>query len=124
MNAAAAFRVVRLGILAFLLDLPWLWMSSDWTASMFYKVQGNSLLRFQWWPAPVVYLAIGLLVTFASTAKEAALLGLATYAIYDFTNLATLKHYDARFAVADTVWGGFLFWLTWTVARSVGVIRV
>ncbi len=120
---AVLFRVVRLALLAFVLDLPWLYLTGDWTASMFYKVQGNSILEFQWWPAPVVYRAIGVLLTFATSAKEAALLGLATYAIYDFTNLATLKRYDTTFAVADTTWGAFLFWLTWTVAKSWGLIR-
>ncbi len=36
-------------------------------------------------------------------------MGAATYAVYDFTNLATLKNYDFSFAVVDTLWGGVLF---------------
>ena len=57
-------------------------------------------------PAAVVYLALGYLATIPKSLAEAFGIGAATYAVYDFTNLAILKSYDPIFAVADTLWGG------------------
>lgn len=37
-----------------------------------------------------------------------AALGLVAYATYDLTNLATLKDWSAKVAIADIVWGTFL----------------
>ena len=45
----------------------------------------------------------------ADTVWKAATYGVATYAVYDFTNLATIRGYQPAFAVADTLWGGILF---------------
>ena len=42
---------------------------------------------------------------------EAFMLGFLTYAIYDSTNYATLKNWDASVAIADSLWGGVLFFL-------------
>ncbi len=60
-------------------------------------------------PAAVVYIALGYLVLQTKTPLEAFYIGAATYAVYDFTNLATLKNYDFSFALVDSLWGGILF---------------
>ena len=44
--------------------------------------------------------------------KDAALLGLVIYAVYEFTNKALLKNWTYTTAVIDTVWGAMLFGLT------------
>lgn len=45
-------------------------------------------------------------------AVEAFLLGLVIYGVYDSTNYATLKKWDWKIAVMDTMWGATLFGLT------------
>lgn len=40
---------------------------------------------------------------------EAFLTGFLTYGIYDSTNYATLKNWDPKIAIADSLWGGILF---------------
>ena len=45
-------------------------------------------------------------------ARDAFLLGLVTYGVYDFTNLALLSKWQLFTAVTDTLWGGTLFYLT------------
>ena len=42
---------------------------------------------------------------------EAFLLGLFTYGIFDFTNMALFKNYNLTIALQDTIWGGILFTL-------------
>lgn len=92
------------------LDLPWLWFVGGWVSSIVQKIQGSPLV-FRTWTVIPVYLALGYLLEFAKTADQAFRLGWATYAVYDFTNYATLKHYPLQFAVADSLWGGVLMWL-------------
>ena len=43
---------------------------------------------------------------------EAFFLGLLIYGVYDSTNYATLKKWEANVAIMDTLWGGSLFALT------------
>jgi uncharacterized membrane protein len=41
--------------------------------------------------------------------KDAFLLGLVIYAVYEFTNYALLKNWSLLIVVIDTLWGGVLF---------------
>jgi uncharacterized membrane protein len=41
--------------------------------------------------------------------KDAFILGLVIYAVYDFTNVALLKNWKVSTAILDTLWGGVLF---------------
>ena len=101
-------KYVTTAALIAVLDLPWLYVSNTAASSMIRKIQGTDMdLRLE--PAVVVYFALAYLAQLPKTNVEAFLLGLCVYAVYDFTNLATLKGYDWRFAVADSLWGGVLF---------------
>lgn len=102
------FRIVVLAIAGVVIDIPWLLGTSAWSGQIIRTIQGSAL-ELNPLPAAIVYLAIAYLATIPKTATDAFTMGLATYAIYDFTNLATLKNYDPRFAVADSIWGGILF---------------
>jgi uncharacterized membrane protein len=80
---------------------------------MINKVQGSPM-EVQSSYGLVAYIFLYLMaVTFLPrlTYKEAFLLGFLTYGVYDFTNLATLKHWRLEIAMFDTVWGGLLFLL-------------
>jgi len=90
------------------LDVPWLMASSTFVSTMVRKIQGKDI-ELKAAPAIVVYLALAYLALLPKTPMDAFLLGLCVYAVYDFTNLATLVNYDWRFAVADSLWGGILF---------------
>ena len=52
-------------------------------------------------------------------AGDAFLLGLVTYGVYDFTNLALLSKWQLFTAVTDTLWGGTLFYLTTVLVKTV-----
>lgn len=91
-----------------ILDLPWLLFSNTYASGMIRKIQGSEM-ELRALPAVIVYIALAYLAQIPKTATEAFLLGLCVYAVYDFTNLATLAKYDWRFAIADSLWGGVLF---------------
>jgi uncharacterized membrane protein len=44
--------------------------------------------------------------------KDAALLGLCIYAVYELTNYALFKNWSFLTVIIDTTWGTFLYWLT------------
>jgi uncharacterized membrane protein len=102
------------GLLILVIDIPWLYMTQELSGKMFRKIQGSSI-QVVWWAALVVYVALAYLLLQTKEPSEAFGLGLATYAVYDFTNLATLRDYEPLFAVVDSLWGGVLFY----IARSV-----
>ena len=103
-----AIQLITAAVLLVVIDLPWLMVSGPYVKDMVQRIQGSPL-RFSYLPAIIVYLAMGYLVLQTKTPLEAFYTGAATYAVYDFTNLATLKNYDASFAIVDTLWGGILF---------------
>jgi uncharacterized membrane protein len=90
-----------------LFDLPWLLTIGETAQKLVLRIQGSQLiLRFA--PALVVYIALAYLVTQVDSPVDAFKMGIATYAVYDFTNMALFKDYPLSFALMDTLWGGIL----------------
>lgn len=104
-------------------DLVWLGV----VAKKFYQTYlgPRRLDRPKIIPAVIFYLIYGLAVVvlvldpalatnnWRGLIARAALLGLAAYAAYDLSNLATLKKWSTKLAVVDMVWGACL-----TIAAS------
>lgn len=61
------------------------------------------------WPIFIIYPAMAYLLLQSTSILNAAAIGGAAYAVYDFTNLATIKGYQLSFAIADSIWGSILF---------------
>lgn len=62
-----------------------------------------------------VFLIFGLnyfIISKNKSVKDAALLGLVIYAVYEFTNLALFKNWSVLTVILDTTWGAVLFGLT------------
>lgn len=110
-------NLLPISLLILVCDLPWLYASSSIVEPMIKKIQGGMPLEVRWPAAIPVYIALAYLVQVSKSTAEAGLIGLSTYAVYDFTNLATLKNYRVEFAVADSLWGGILF----MIVRELGV---
>lgn len=94
-------------LLLILFDLPWLLLNADAAQRLVFRIQGSDL-KLKMAPAFVVYLALAYLVTKTESVMEAFKVGMAVYAVYDFTNLAMFSKYPVAFALMDTVWGGVL----------------
>ena len=89
-------------------DLLWLGTGGIFARAMTERIQGEAI-SFRYVGAAVVYIALAYLLLDTSSYKQAFLRGLATYAVYDFTNYALFEKYDWKFAIADSLWGGILF---------------
>lgn len=118
MSMTRLLAVYGLTMVAFLaLDAVWLAL----VAKGFYQRTIGHLLapEIRWGAALLFYLiyvaAVLVLVvlptrgsTVLHTAALGAMLGLAAYAAYDLTNLATMRGFPTVVAVVDLAWGAFL----------------
>lgn len=98
---------ITMVVLAFV-DTPWLAFNTYVLKDPFY--QGGGQLRL--WAAVVVYVALAYLLLKTKSANEAFLTGAATYAVYDFTLMTVFSKFSLTTALADTLWGGILFYLS------------
>lgn len=114
--------IVVLALMMLVLDAPWLYLQSGWVQDFVSDIQGGKSMQLRPWAGIPVYLALGYLVTQAKSAPRAFLLGLCTYAVYDFTQLFTFDKYPLEFAVVDTLWGGTLMAITWSLAARLGLL--
>jgi len=94
-------------LLLILVDLPWLFLIGETAQRLVLRIQGSEM-RLRYAPALLVYVALAYLVTKTETPMEAFKVGVAVYAVYDFTNLAMFKNYTLQFAIMDSIWGGIL----------------
>lgn len=89
---------------------------------MIRDIQGKPM-KMKMMPAVIVYLAM--IATwyvfiykelkrhsFTENIVRAALLGLFTYSIFDFTNMALIDGYRLDLAVIDSLWGATLYGIT------------
>jgi uncharacterized membrane protein len=102
-------RLVAIAAVIFVIDLFWLNLIGGVYASAVEKIQGGRPISVRIIPALIVYGALAVLVDRAESVRDAALIGSATYAVYDFTVATIFKDYPIWIGVADTVWGGVLF---------------
>lgn len=107
-----------------ILDATWLGI----VAKDFYKKHMGDMLEFNIVPGILFYLMYAAAVVYFTTrrakpnwqtvALDSALLGFTAYATYDLTNLATIRNWSLKMALADMAWGT----LVTTVAGTVGAI--
>jgi uncharacterized membrane protein len=55
--------------------------------------------------------------------KDAFLLGIVIYSVYDLTTLALLKKWSPMISLIDSVWGGILFALTTAIVYRITLNR-
>jgi uncharacterized membrane protein len=107
-------------ILLLAVDAVWLLTAGRYALAMTERIQGSPV-TFRFAAAIPVYIALAYLIYQVNSVQEAALLGSATYAVYDFTSMTILKKYELGMAVADTLWGGALFAIVFTLIKKLGV---
>jgi hypothetical protein len=109
-------------VIIFLVDLPWLILGSTMSQKMIQDIQGSPL-TLRYIPSLIVYLALGYLIQIPKSSLEAFYIGTATYAVYDFTNYATLKKYSLSFAIMDSLWGGTLLTIVYNIGKSIKLLN-
>ena len=114
-------KILILAALTAIMDLPWLFIQSQNVQDLIRDIQADRSMNVRLWGGIPVYLALGYLVSEVHSAPRAFLTGLATYAVYDFTQIVTFDKYPLWFAMADSTWGGILMALVWWVGLQFGL---
>jgi uncharacterized membrane protein len=102
------------------LDAVWLTFRRSYHESLIKSVQGTissiriipAILIYILLPASTTYFATNHSKTSVEALKNGAIFGASMYALYDLTNLATLKGWTMEMTIIDILWG--------TVICSVG----
>jgi uncharacterized membrane protein len=120
-NTVFTLLIILVSLLA--LDAVYLSMIYTMFGQMIQGIQGSAM-SLNIWGAVLCYAALtfGLyyfIIREKRSPLDAGLLGLVIYAVYETTSLATLKKWDPKVALMDSVWGFVLFYLATTVVYFV-----
>jgi uncharacterized membrane protein len=87
------------------------------------SIQGSDIqINYIYTAITYIFLIFGLnyfIIQKNRSIKDAALLGLTIYAVYEFTNLALFKNWSIVLGIADTIWGAVLFGLTTAIVYKI-----
>lgn len=108
MNIEKTPTLLKAIVILVLVDLFWLLTGGIYASRMTERIQGQPI-RARYLSALIVYIALAFMLLQTTSYKQAFLYGVSIYAVYDFTNHALFEHYDWKFAIADSLWGGVLF---------------
>jgi uncharacterized membrane protein len=110
-------------IILVILDGVYLRLIQNYFNKQIKSVQGTDI-KINYTAAAITYifLIFGLnyfIIQKHKSVKEAALLGLVIYAVYEFTNLSLLKNWSVLTVLIDTTWGAVLFALTAAIVYKI-----
>lgn len=118
-------QIVTLFVIFVSLDVLYLGVIQKEFISRFFTAVNRGPMKLQLLPGLLSWalLAWGLHYFVLSrpgwTLKDAALLGLVIYGVYDMTNLATITGWTWQFALADMTWGAVLMTLVALIWRAI-----
>jgi uncharacterized membrane protein len=109
-------NILKLSIIVLFLDSIFLYFSKNLFNKQIIQVQ-NSELKLNIFGAIFAYIFIifslyWFIIKDNKSIKDAFILGLSTYAIYEYTNYALFKNWRFETTIFDTIWGGVLFMLS------------
>jgi len=111
------YKLIKLSFFLIILDAIWIYFIMLKKFNHQIEIIQNAPLQLNIYAAIIAYIfIISLLYIFIikekKSIKDAFLLGLCTYGIYEFTNKSIIKNWTFETAILDTLWGGVLFALS------------
>jgi len=110
-------------VVMLLLDYIYLYLTKDSFIKMVVNIQ-NTTFKFNLLGAIISYTLLIIanykfLYNKKSDYKDAFLLGIIIYGVFDGTNLALFKNYDINLGIKDTLWGGILMTITYYLSNKI-----
>lgn len=105
-----------------LLDFIYINLILKYFQNMILKIQ-KTPIKLRLIPAILCYLVLIFSVYYFIILQNAPLinaflLGFSIYSVYELTNYGTIKDWNLKFVIADSIWGGILFLLTTFIYRK------
>lgn len=117
------FALLVSAIVMVFFDYIYLSLMKDYFSNLVKNVQGSPLkMNFLAAAICYIFLILGLnyfIIKPRRSVKDAFLLGLVIYGVYETTNWALFTNWSVISVIIDTLWGGVLFGLTTYVVRSI-----
>ena len=115
------------GVIFVILDGLYLNLIQKYFNKQIKSIQGTDI-KINYTAAAITYifLIFGLnyfIIQKHKSIKEAALLGLVIYAIYEFTNLSLFTNWSVLTVLIDTTWGAVLFALTTAIVYKIAGVK-
>jgi uncharacterized membrane protein len=110
-------KFIIAAVLLLIIDLPWLTAMANANKSVITDIQNGKQPYYRLNAAIPVYLALAYLVLQVKDTKNAFLTGLSVYAVYDFTVYIAFDKYPLWLACADSLWGGVLFTIVFSLLK-------
>ena len=108
------FKIILIIIIALILiDAVYLMIMKDTFEKQISLIQ-NSPLKINMYAGAVCYLALAsglyyFVIKDKKPVRDAFLLGLVIYTVYETTTMALFKDWQLKNAIIDSIWGGVLF---------------
>lgn len=115
--------IITIAVIMLLLDILYLTLFSVPLSKVIENVQ-KSPLKLNIPYASIAYIFMVLLVFYFGFIKKVNtfdifLLGLFTYGVYEFTNMATFNNFSIWMASLEPIWGGLLFATTFYITKNI-----
>jgi len=115
------------GVIFVILDGVYLNLIQKYFNKQIKSIQGTDI-KINYTAAAITYifLIFGLnyfIIQKHKSIKEAALLGLVIYAVYEFTNLSLFTNWSVLTVLIDTTWGAVLFALTTAIVYKITGVK-
>lgn len=113
---------LKILMITLVVDIVFLMLISKKISTIISKIQGSPL-KLNVIYALLVYLFVcvqiySFIIVPKASLQQAFLLGLSTYAIFEFTTMAIFKGWSYQMVIIDTLWGGILYSLTTYILRA------
>ena len=104
-----------------IIDSTYLYVMGPIVAKHIRMIQGSTM-SINMYGAVLAYVCMALSLTYFITnnsVKDAFILGLLIYGVYEGTNWATFRQWPVFVVVLDTLWGGILFAITTYILNKI-----
>lgn len=92
----------------FMVELIWITTGGTYTIKIVEDIQGEPIqLRYE--ISIFLFLILAYMILQTKSAIEAFLYGVCIYGFSNFNSYFLFTHYDLKYAIAETLWGGILF---------------
>lgn len=115
-------KILKLTLIVLLIDLIFLYNIKDLFNKQIIKIQGTPI-KINLLGAFLSYFFIIIslywfIIKDKKSLKDAFILGISMYGVYEYTNLALLKNWNIKTTIIDTLWGGILFLISTYIMQN------
>jgi uncharacterized membrane protein len=117
------FNILKLALIFTIIDAIYLFLMKNNFYTLVNKIQ-KAPLKLRIFPTILCYIFLVFslyyfIVNKNAPIKDAFLLGLGIYGVYDTTNMAIFQNWNYKTLIIDTLWGGILFSLTYFLYKYI-----